>query len=81
MEHGPLPRHDYLIAQAKTVMAVGVVANDTLMAVRKNSIGDGVSSVFCLAGLWHGAAERAGPSRGAERKWGLRIGREVEFGE
>jgi hypothetical protein len=36
---------------------------------------------FCLAGLWHGAAERAGPSRGAERKWGLRIGREVELGE
>ncbi len=31
MEHGPLRRHDYLIAQAKTVMAVGVVASDALM--------------------------------------------------
>jgi hypothetical protein len=34
---------------------------------------------FCQGGLSHGATDRAGPSRGGQRKWGLRIGREVEF--
>jgi hypothetical protein len=72
MEHGPLRRHGYLIAQAKTVMAVGVVADDALMVVRKNSIKDGVISVVSVR-RGCGMGPRTGQGR-AEEGRGAEVG-------
>jgi len=49
-----------------------------LRVVRKNSIGDGVSSVVCASGLWYGPRAGQGRAEEGSGKGERRVGRDVE---